>query len=186
MCECEANYCLQGAVTCTSGGNDYNVETGRCDVSNNDAKKDISCQFQCGCKSACDVNGTATTAAGNCKNPCQNCTTDDDCAPDQDCIIHDVTDANSTSFCVESGLCTDSKNDMCDYAYAAISGKANQRAKCCPDTSGCIKIGIGVIHTSTCGTTCGTSCLSAESNPSASVHGYSPSTFCIFGDRVGK
>lgn len=186
MCECEADYCLAGAVTCSE--DNYNVETGRCDVSKNDATKDISCQFQCACKSACDVGGIATTAEGNCKTrddgspDCTICNADSDCALDEDCIKQDEV----RSFCVESGLCTKSKDDMCDDAYAAISGKPNKRAKCCPDTSGCIKFGIGVIHTSTCGTTCGTSCLSAESNPSASVHGYSPSTFCIFGDRVGK
>ena len=49
--------------------------------------------------------------------------------------------------------------------------------------SGCVKSAIGVIATSTCGNTCGTSCRRSESNP-GEAYGYSPSTFCIFGERV--
>ena len=186
MCECKADYCLHGAVTCSA--ENYNVETGRCDVSNNDATKDISCQFTCACKQACDVNGTATTAAENCKkikdgnkeyDDCPICTRDSDCSLDEDCIKQDDT----KSFCVGSGLCTDAKHSMCDLAYTAVTGSPNNRAKCCPDTSGCIKTRIGVIHTSTCGNSCGTSCLGDEKNPGN--YGHSPSTFCSFGSRLG-
>ena len=49
--------------------------------------------------------------------------------------------------------------------------------------SGCIKSAIGVVATSTCGNTCGFACRGSESNP-GDAYGYSPSTFCIFGQRV--
>ena len=52
-----------------------------------------------------------------------------------------------------------------------------------PAHSGCIKSAIGVVATSTCGNTCGFDCRGSESNPGNS-YGYSPSTFCIFGQRV--
>ena len=49
--------------------------------------------------------------------------------------------------------------------------------------SGCIKSTIGVVATSSCGNVCGTSCLGSESNP-GNAYGYSPSTFCMFGQRI--
>jgi hypothetical protein len=84
-----------------------------------------------------------------------------------------------------AGICTAAKEKMCDNAYQAMTGSNNNRAKCCPSTSGCVKSTMGVIATATCGNVCGTSCLGAESNP-GNAPGYSPSTFCIFGQRVGK
>lgn len=188
MCECQAGYCLEGAVTCSA--ENYNAGTGRCDVGNNDATEDISCQYKCACLQACNVGGTATTAEGNCNkvpdpnsnaeyDDCPTCSTDSECSTDEDCVKQD----QSTSFCVGSGLCTDAKSSMCDSAYEAVTGSPNNRAKCCPDTSGCIKTRIGVIHTSTCGNTCGTSCLGDEKNPGN--YGHSPSTFCSFGSRLG-
>jgi len=42
-----------------------------------------------------------------------------------------------------------------------------------------------VIATSSCGNICGTSCLGSESNP-GNAYGYSPNTFCLFGQRVSN
>ena len=82
-----------------------------------------------------------------------------------------------------TGICTAAKNAMCDDAYQAMTGSNNNRAKCCPSTSGCVKGPMNVVATATCGNVCGTSCLGDESNPGNNP-GYSPSTFCIFGQRV--
>ena len=71
---------------------------------------------------------------------------------------------------------------MCDEAYTAVSGSQNNRSKCCPATSGCIKGAMGVIATSTCGAVCGTSCLTAQANPGN--FGESPATMCTYGQRV--
>ena len=188
MCECRADYCLKGEVVCDKNGADYNAETGRCDVPKNAKTLDIGCQFKCACLEACNIGGTETDAVNNCKkieinkkdyHDCPTCTTDDDCSTDQDCI----KEGDGVSFCVGSGLCTDAKSTMCDSAYTAVTGSPNQRAKCCPDTSGCIKTRIGVIHTSTCGNSCGNSCLGDEKNPGN--YGHSPTTFCSFGWRLG-
>ena len=83
------------------------------------------------CKKKCSLPGNWTgaadaTALERCTNECTSCVDNPGaCGEDEDCI---------DGVCVESGICTAKKEAMCDDAYAAVSGKKNQRAKCCPDT----------------------------------------------------
>ena len=180
-CICDPDFCLSRRPTNGQG-----------------ATPDVSCQFDCGCKKECaltesyknatdpsfDLSNFATyddSDVNHCQGACTNCTGDpSQCTSDEDCV--DQGQADGFSVCVESGLCTNAKDDLCDSAYEAVSGSGNNRAKCCPDTSGCIKTRIGVVHTSTCGNVCGLSCLGDEKNPGN--YGYSPSTFCAFGSRL--
>ena len=228
-CVCDSAFCLSKRPT-----------------NGQDATKDISCQFDCTCRKQCaldeafknsfssfNLTHIATYSEGDrCQGQCTDCTSDansasdstsdpNKCGTDEDCIDN----GDNTATCVEAGICTAKKDDMCDDAYAAVSGKKNKRAKCCPDTryvymllsalrrnsrsiwscfgftlhltfnalppllgdfcvhSGCIKSAIGVVATSTCGNTCGFACRGSESNP-GNAYGYSPSTFCTFGERV--
>mmetsp|Transcript_5781 Transcript_5781/g.8499 ORF Transcript_5781/g.8499 Transcript_5781/m.8499 type:complete len:335 (-) Transcript_5781:211-1215(-) len=171
-CECDTKYCLA-----------------------NVAKKstdDMMCQFQCDCKEGCisvnnanfvegtDFTWSNTNANQQCDtSQCTDCSSDPTaCGLDQDCI----PDSNGNAICVESGICTADKNAICDDAYAAVTQNSNNRAKCCPSTSSCVKTIIGVIATSTCSNNCG-NCLGSTSNP-GSDQGYSPATFCLYGNRV--
>eukprot|EP00957_Ditylum_brightwellii_P112934 8611591-Ditylum_brightwellii.AAC.1 len=168
-CECDAKYCLANESGGGTGG-------------------DQTCQFQCDCKGGCtsvnDPNILEGDLSWDNKNKdqcdlaeCTVCTDDTGCSFDQDCIID-----NGSGICVESGICTSSKNDVCDEAYSAVTQNSNNRAKCCPSSSSCVKTIIGVIDSSTCSTNCG-GCLGSASNPGTDK-GYSPSTFCLYGNRV--
>ena len=130
QCVCDQNFCLS-----------YRKKT---------ETKDISCQFDCTCRKECALNANyissiqssfnvsniATYDAGinqgdRCQATCTDCTSNPNaCGTDEDCIDN----GDDTAKCVEAGICTAKKEDMCDDAYAAVSGKKNQRAKCCPDT----------------------------------------------------
>ena len=104
---------------------------------------DMTCEFQCNCKKACNETtswtGSSTASAETrCAGTCTVCTDDPTlCEDDEDCILKyngKQPDSNGLKYCVESGFCTASKEVMCDDAYKAVSGKKNNRAKCCPDT----------------------------------------------------
>ena len=137
------------------------------------------------CKNGCDVFENAQNP--NCTY-CPECVVGwDPCPQDMDCIstTGDYSD-NQTGICVDSGLCTRAKEALCDDAYEAVAGNTNNRAKCCPATSGCIKNEIGVVKTATCGTNCG-ACLVGEVSPCCgSYKNHMPSTFCKFGQRLGE
>lgn len=114
---------------------------------------DISCQFDCTCRKQCALDadyinsinqtsfnvsniatyddGAGSPSGNRCQAACTDCTSDPNaCGDDEDCIDN----GDSSSKCVEAGICTTKKEDMCDDGYAAVSGKKNKRAKCCPDT----------------------------------------------------
>ena len=102
---------------------------------------DMTCEFQCDCKKACNVTTSWTGASGasaanRCAGECTDCTNNSDaCAEDEDCLIkYDNKKPTDQKVCVESGFCTSSKEEICDDGYKAVSGKKNNRAKCCPDT----------------------------------------------------
>ena len=111
---------------------------------------------------------------------CQQCnrTHFDICPEDTDCI---VVENEEVGVCTDSGLCTTDKKTLCDEAYAVVTGKSDNSAKCCPATSGCIKSTIGVKATSTCSTNCG-NCLDAKTVNQQDI----PTSFCKFGQRLGK
>ena len=121
-CECSADYCLTQPFAVESFG----------EKPNNKDDVDIGCQFQCECKKQCIFPGDTTgETIGTCNGECTDCTGNSTrCEPDEDCIDN----GDNTAKCVEAGICTAKKEDMCDDAYAAVSGKKNKRAKCCPDT----------------------------------------------------
>ena len=111
QCVCDAEYCLARE--------------------DQQADDDTSCKFQCECRKKCSLPGNWTgaadaTALDRCTNECTLCVDNPGArGEDEDCI---------DGVCVESGMCTAQKEAMCDDGYAAVSGKKNQRAKCCPDT----------------------------------------------------
>ena len=157
---------------------------------------DVGCTINCECGQACssydgdnpdatDYGQSGATCSGNCTT-CVPSSTTNACGADQDCIKGENPENKQDDdfgFCVESGICTKDKESLCDDAWNAVSGKNDKSAKCCPATSGCIKTQIGVIKTSTCSTNCG-SCLSNKrGQPNTN---YIPTTFCRFGQRLGK
>lgn len=127
-CVCDSTYCLESPADV--GG--YTAGT-----------DDMTCVYKCDCQAACNTTSAFLeawtsqkdpTALDRCVEPCTVCTGDPTlCAADEDCIVNTGPSATGST-CVESGFCTASKNAMCDDAYAAVSGKKNKRAKCCPDT----------------------------------------------------
>ena len=126
-----------------------------------------ACKLDCDCPEACvDGSCSAACTACNAAMPCPS--------NDQDCV---------NGICVDSAICTSAKNAICDAAYEAISGANNNKAKCCPASSACVKTEIGVVATSTCSNNCGTGCLTSDAN-TGGEKGYAPSTFCSFGSRV--
>ena len=138
------------------------------------------CEFNCDCKDACVVSDESP--GGTCDSSmCTACTAanaDEKCKKDQDCII---PPGSYNGKCIEAGICTQTKDDLCDVAWSAVSaGDGDSSAKCCPDTSACIKSTIGVKATSTCSTNCG-SCLGSTRENKMGI----PTTFCRFGSRIG-
>jgi len=153
---------------------------------------EVGCFFEddCICGKACssyntnDPDSTDYAQSGATCDPtkCDPCTRAGDtftaCPTDTDCIVVGNSD---DGVCVDSGLCTQDKEQLCDEAYAVVTGKSDNSAKCCPATSGCIKSQIGVKATSTCSTNCG-DCLEKKRVDSKEI----PATFCNFGQRLGK
>ena len=165
-CECKCEGCLVRTDTIGTGSSSSN---------------DVGCTLGCICGDACsstNFNEEGATCDGT-GDSCQDCSTNTECPADTDCIIDS---GQSQGKCVDSGLCTAKKKDLCDVAYAAVSGGTNQRAKCCPATSGCIRTQIGVKATSSCSTNCG-SCLGDDKLGGDIKH---PITFCKFGQRLGE
>lgn len=157
----------------------------------NNKNSDVGCSLGCSCGKACssynstDPDSTDFNKDGAVCNDsnCPTCNTAAPCiADDEDCID---ADNDGDGVCVDSGVCTSDKTDVCDKAYSVVSGSSNKRAKCCPSTSGCIRNRIGVIKTSVCSTNCG-SCLGSEEAPGGNPKNVHPETFCKFGQRLGK
>ena len=151
---------------------------------------DVGCTLleTCECGKACssynatDPDSTDYGQSGaNCDSTrCDTCTRDtfSACPADTDCIA--IGNSND-GICVDSGLCTKKKGQLCDEAYAVVTGKTENSAKCCPATHQCIKSKIGAKATSTCSTTCG-GCLGSKNVDKVDI----PATFCKFGQRLGK
>ena len=81
------------------------------------------------------------------------------------------------SISVPSGTCTKRKSQLCDNAYFLVTGSSDKRAKCCPDTSGCVKDQLVLESNSVCSTKCG-ACMGTISEKSAKE----PIVFCAFED----
>lgn len=146
---------------------------------------DVGCSLKCECGQACSSYNESNPYSFNeigatCNNTkCPTCVADSvTCPDDTDCII---TGSDAVGKCVDSGLCTAEKKTLCDEAFAVVTGQTNNRAKCCPATSSCVRTRIGVKATSTCSVNCG-DCLS---NFIQSGKRY-PSTFCMFGQRLSE
>ena len=83
--------------------------------------------------------------------------------------------------CVEAGVCTARKNQICDNAWFLVSGSSDQRAKCCPDTSGCVKNALEIVNNSVCSTKCG-ACLGEVGGGLNKV----PIVFCEFAEDANN
>ena len=175
--------CSQFLLRCTKqhnsdddcNGGTCNTNTCTCSCLPCHDQVSAGCEFKCDCNDACNE--------GTCDNSkCAVCTpanADEKCSDDEDCII---APGSTEGNCISSAICTDTKDDICDEAWSAVSGSGDGSAKCCPSTSSCIKSAIGVKATSTCSTSCGSSCLGATTKNNR----YLPTTFCRFGTRIGK
>ena len=148
---------------------------------------DVGCSLDCECGPACSSYDETDPISSNfgedgaiCNNTkCPTCVAENvTCPEDTDCII--IGD-NAEGRCVDSGLCTADKKTLCDEAFSVVTGRTDNRAKCCPASSGCVRTRIGVIATSTCSVNCG-DCLSDANIQST----YIPSTFCMFGQRLSE
>eukprot|EP00181_Compsopogon_caeruleus_P005148 CAMPEP_0184689988 /NCGR_PEP_ID=MMETSP0312-20130426/30958_1 /TAXON_ID=31354 /ORGANISM="Compsopogon coeruleus, Strain SAG 36.94" /LENGTH=705 /DNA_ID=CAMNT_0027147401 /DNA_START=795 /DNA_END=2912 /DNA_ORIENTATION=+ len=142
-----ASCCYDG--DCVSGLCSGGICTPVCDSSKcfglvNVAGEEV-CSFLCSsCVQQCD--------GGTCNSSEAVCTT---CSNDSDCPAGESCDGK---FCSPVGICTARKNVLCDDVYSFITGKTDERAKCCPSTSGCTKDELNQTSTAVCSTTCG-SCL---------------------------
>lgn len=174
-CECECLGCLEQVSDAVQGSSD------------------VTCTIKCNCGEECSTydpndpdNSDYGASGADCTGTCTTCTPSSDtaCGEDRDCIDEGIS--ADSGFCVDSAICTKSKEKVCDKAWKAVSGKNDNSAKCCPATSGCIKSQIGVTKTSTCSTNCG-SCLTSKQGKKQGKTTYQiPTTFCRFGDRLGK
>ena len=137
------------------------------------------CEFSCDCKDACVVSDGFPSGICD-SNKCTGCSAANAaemCNRDQDCII---PPGSSDGKCVEAGICTQTKVDLCKDAWSAVSGSNENSAICCPESSLCVKSTIGAKATSTCSTNCN-SCLGSTRENKMNL----PSTFCKFGSRIG-
>lgn len=74
--------------------------------------------------------------------------------------------------------CTERKTQLCNNSYFLVTGKPDKRAKCCPDTSGCVKGALKLESNSVCSTKCGESC------PGTIDKGRHPKVFCAFEEGI--
>ena len=122
--DCGGGYCdlspnSQGNCACNCGENSCLQSIGG---------QDVGCELECICGAACSSTNFNDTGATCDDTACQDCsTTNTTCPEDTDCIIND---GETDGKCVDSGLCTSAKKDLCDLAYASVSGSTNKRAKC--------------------------------------------------------
>ena len=70
---------------------------------------------------------------------------------------------------------------LCNNAFFLVTGQVNNRAKCCPDSSGCVKDNLLLPENSVCSTTCG-SCLGTIKRQDP----LEPKVFCVFEDSVWR
>lgn len=105
------------------------------------------CQGECPTGETCvagDVDSADDCVPGTC--PTVPCPSGFDCINEE---------------CVDSGECGEAKEAICDAAFTKLSGKSDQRAKCCPDTSECVKGDLELTENSVCSTNCGACDLTA-------------------------
>ena len=92
-------------------------------------------------------------------------------------LTHQITLDNNS---VPSGTCTERKTQLCNNAYFLITGKPDKRAKCCPDTSGCVKNMLMLESNSVCSTKCGDSCFGTIEGQDP----LEPKILCVFEDSA--
>ncbi|KAK1861983.1 hypothetical protein I4F81_004559 [Pyropia yezoensis] len=72
-----------------------------------------------------------------------------DCGDDKVCV---------SGTCEAAGDCEGGKEQACDIAYTLFTEDKNNRAKCCPANSQCVKTGIQGGESTACSTDCGKNC----------------------------
>lgn len=80
------------------------------------------------------------------------CKTNDECGANEVCV---------SGTCEAAGECTPGKKKICDDVYPFFSDDNNvnnQRAKCCPASSQCVKSGVQAGQSTACSTSCGKIC----------------------------
>lgn len=81
--------------------------------------------------------------------PREGCRANGDCGAGKVCV---------SGTCEAAGECTGGKEQECDAAYTRFTGLTNNRAKCCPASSQCVKNGIQAGVSTACSTNCGKKC----------------------------
>lgn len=77
------------------------------------------------------------------------------CTSNRECGVNKVCVSGT---CEAADLCTNGKKQVCDNAYQRATGKNDNRAKCCPATSQCVKSGVQAGRSTACSTNCGKKC----------------------------
>jgi hypothetical protein len=126
--------------------------------------QDTGCVLACDCPEKCE-NGTCNAAL--------------QCTPCSDVPCATGTSCDGVN-CVPDGICNSNKNDLCDDAFEMITGSGANPSKCCPDSSGCVKITLELGSNSVCSTSCGTSCLGVRNENGHDAYEV-PIVQCAFG-----
>lgn len=153
-CIPSASKCCQDSDCTNPYGAICDRDTGYCACDSTRCESAVSLGGDKICMSTCDCPEDCNSSTGTCDGaPELNCATCDD---SDECVDGYTCDGR---YCVEAGKCTSRKQALCDNAYFEITGSPDQRAKCCPDTSGCVSSTLKLGWNSVCSTTCGTSCM---------------------------
>lgn len=109
-------------------------------------------QQSCAC-TAQPVDGTTTPTLTPVQTapvqPRAGCSANRDCGAGKVCV---------SGTCEAAGDCSAGKARVCDAAYKRATGRNNNRAKCCPASSMCVKSGIQAGVSTACSTDCGKKC----------------------------
>jgi hypothetical protein len=173
---CSDSDCNDGLTTNgkqgAPAGSICTIGTGVCDCDTANCELPVSLQGEKTCSQKCDCPGDCD-GAGTCNDDpdfyCDPCGVDGACQPGATC---------DGKYCIPAGDCTDRKNKLCDNAYFLITGSSDQRAKCCPDTSGCVKNKLLLTGNSVCSTTCG-DCF-------GTIQGTAPIALCSFAESTAS
>ncbi|GAB0490629.1 hypothetical protein MMPV_007013 [Pyropia vietnamensis] len=77
------------------------------------------------------------------------CKSNDQCDKNEVCV---------SGMCEAAGDCSSRKRQVCDEAYTRATGLTDNRAKCCPESSNCVKNGVQAGQSTACSTNCGKKC----------------------------
>lgn len=154
-CVPDSNTCCQDSDCVSPFGGVCDRETGTCACDASKCESVVSVGNDKICMSSCDCPEDCNSATGSCyDSPEENCAA---CGSGSGSCEDGY--ACDGLYCVPAGRCTARKQKLCDNSYFEITGNKDQRAKCCPDSSGCVSGALKLDWNSVCSTNCGESCM---------------------------